>query len=234
LYKAIDLTNETDLNYRVSKNKRLSIELLFIRLCQLNNPLAEEDKKKILIEPIAEFSTPVKHPAVAISSIRVEYLSKDTPVNNQSAKHNIVRISLKNKEEKPERFSTLENQPHPVQAETFDLEALQTVWKQYANELTDKHFKGIMTFIIPELKENNVIEVPALNPEQMHYIQQNISQVKEYLSSQLKNDRITLEIKLKENNGEHTPFTSQEKYAYMVDKNPLLKKLVQEFSLRLD
>ena len=46
LYKAIELTNETDLNYKISKNKRLAIELLLIRLCQLNNPLAEEDKKK--------------------------------------------------------------------------------------------------------------------------------------------------------------------------------------------
>ena len=36
LYKAIGLTNECDLNYRVSKNKRLLIELLLIRLCQFN------------------------------------------------------------------------------------------------------------------------------------------------------------------------------------------------------
>ena len=46
LYKAIELTNETDLNYRISKNKRLSVELLLIRLCQLNLPHTEEDKKK--------------------------------------------------------------------------------------------------------------------------------------------------------------------------------------------
>ena len=46
LYKAIELTNDADLNFRFSKNKRLSLELLLIRLCQLNNPLAEEDKKK--------------------------------------------------------------------------------------------------------------------------------------------------------------------------------------------
>lgn len=37
LYKAIELANECDLNYRVSKNKRLLIELMLIRLCQLNS-----------------------------------------------------------------------------------------------------------------------------------------------------------------------------------------------------
>ena len=234
LYKAIELTNDTDLNYRISKNKRLSIELLFIRLCQLNNPLAEEDKKKILIEPIAEFSTPMKSPVMAISSIRVEYPAKDTQANNQLVKQNIVRISLKNKAEKTESISSQESQPLHVQAESFNAETLQATWKQYANELTDKHLKGIMMFLIPELKENNTIEISALNPDQIHYIQQNSNQIKEYLSSRLKNDQLQLEIKLKEDNTNHLPFTTQEKYAYMADKNPLLKKLVQEFSLRLD
>jgi DNA polymerase III, subunit gamma and tau len=47
LYKAIEWTNETDLNYRYSKNKRLSIELLLIRLCQSENSSEnQEDTKK--------------------------------------------------------------------------------------------------------------------------------------------------------------------------------------------
>jgi DNA polymerase-3 subunit gamma/tau len=234
LFKAIELTNETDLNYRISKNKRLSIELLFIRLCQFNNSPSEEDKKKNLIEPITEFSTPTKRPVVAISSVRVEYPAKDAQANNQSVKQNIVRISLKNKEEKPENVPAIENQSNPAQAEPFSPEELQITWKRYANELTDKHLKGIMMFLIPELKENNVIEIAALNPDQINYIQQNSNQIKDYLSLMLKNDRITLEIKLKEDNTDRLPFTAQEKYAYMSDKNPLLNKLVREFSLRLD
>ena len=35
LYKAIDISNECDLNYRVSHSKRLLLELAFIRMCQL-------------------------------------------------------------------------------------------------------------------------------------------------------------------------------------------------------
>lgn len=36
LFKALELTNECDLNYRISKNKRLLIELALIRLCRVN------------------------------------------------------------------------------------------------------------------------------------------------------------------------------------------------------
>jgi DNA polymerase-3 subunit gamma/tau len=60
LYKAMELTNETDLNYRYSKNKRFAIELLLIRLCQLKASPEEGDKKKIVIEAIE----PARHPAL--------------------------------------------------------------------------------------------------------------------------------------------------------------------------
>lgn len=47
LYKGIDLINECDLNYRISKNKKLLIELALIRLCQLSiNSETSDEKKK--------------------------------------------------------------------------------------------------------------------------------------------------------------------------------------------
>ena len=52
LFKAIELANTCDLNYRASRNKRLLLELTLIQLCQLTQ-VAVDDKKKALIEPIA-------------------------------------------------------------------------------------------------------------------------------------------------------------------------------------
>jgi len=47
LYRAIDIVNECDLHYRISKNKKLLIELTLIRLCQLSaNPSQPDEKKK--------------------------------------------------------------------------------------------------------------------------------------------------------------------------------------------
>jgi len=234
LYKAIELTNETDLNYRISKNKRLSIELLLIRLCQLNNASPEEDKKKILIEPVTEFSAPVKQPAVQnpVAQSTVVPPKNDTPVNNQPVKQIILRASLKKEtEETIKTSSTPENSIQTMQAESFTEEELQTAWKGYANELTDKHLKSIMIYLNPELKEDNTIEIYALNPDQIQFIRENSAQIKEYLFSRLKNNQIKLEIKIKENTAENMLFTNKDKYAYMANKNPLLNKLVQEFDL---
>jgi len=233
LYKAIELTNETDLNFRISKNKRLSIELLLIRLCQLNHPLPDEDKKKTLIEPIAEFTAPAKLPLAApVTSVQaVNYQEK---VTQEKTKPSILRIGIKKEVEKPEAESALENHAPQEKNESFTEEELRIAWRNCAGELTDKHLKSMMLYLNPALKEDNTIEIYALNPEQINHIQQNSNQIKEYLFSHLNNTLIKMEIKMKENNTEHTPFTAQEKYVYMADKNPLLKKLVQEFNLRLD
>lgn len=54
LFKAIELANTCDLNYRASRNKRLLLELTLIQLCQLSNAgQTVDDKKKGVIEPIA-------------------------------------------------------------------------------------------------------------------------------------------------------------------------------------
>jgi len=44
LYKALDITNECDINYRASKNKRLHVELALIKICNITNTSGEEKK----------------------------------------------------------------------------------------------------------------------------------------------------------------------------------------------
>lgn len=59
LFKAIELANTCDLNYRASRNKRLLLELTLIQLCQLGNgEQPADDKKKRLIEPVVSGNQP--------------------------------------------------------------------------------------------------------------------------------------------------------------------------------
>ena len=58
LYKAIELANECDLNYRVSRNKKLLVELLLIRLNQLTNPTQAKEEPKVIAAVQAATPTP--------------------------------------------------------------------------------------------------------------------------------------------------------------------------------
>ena len=62
LYKAIKLCNECGLNYRVSKNQRLLVELTLIEVAQITQPddaVGSGRSPKKIIKPIKEFRVKV-------------------------------------------------------------------------------------------------------------------------------------------------------------------------------
>ena len=71
LFKAMKLCNDCDLNYRVSKNKRLLIELTLIQLAQLTEPDAESEGRspKQTLKPVFSQAQPaqVSQPAAGAS-----------------------------------------------------------------------------------------------------------------------------------------------------------------------
>ena len=92
LYKGIEIANECDLNYRVSKNKRLLLELAFIRMCQLSDGAGEENKKA---EPIQKID--------ASQTTRTHVAEKEKPTaTNPPTKQREVRTP-ETKEPKPKK-----------------------------------------------------------------------------------------------------------------------------------
>lgn len=60
LYKALQMVGEASLNYRLSRNKRLDVEILLIKLCQIMGPVEVEPLQQKPIAPIS--SSPQKSP----------------------------------------------------------------------------------------------------------------------------------------------------------------------------
>lgn len=230
LYKAIELTNETDLDYRYSRNKRLSIELLLIRLCQLNSSAGSpEDKKKILIEPIVfeESNTSIansdSHPEKSPTK------STESPLTKVP-----LRVSLKKPVADEESKTSQESRQEKFEDKSFSQNDLQKVWKVYSETIDDAYFKSCISYATPLLKENFVVEIAALNPEQERKYKERENEIKQFLSQNLQNNQIKISIEIKAENPSETLFTDKEKYNYLAEKNPNLKLLVEEFNLRLD
>jgi DNA polymerase-3 subunit gamma/tau len=250
LYKAIEWTNECDLQYRVSRNKRLLIELLLIRLCQLNSPSApEDDKKKMTIEPIAGESSQTPTPAATQSatvSSPAPAQAAPSNTNHTTAKPEVslpagkkpVSISLKKhlteNAEPAAIHSPSENIKEIVNNEPVNQEDLNRFWKEYAQTEDDIHLKNTLLNFSPVLKENNQIEVEVSNPAQAAKLNEKIVVIRRYLAEQLKNSMIQIHIRLNETKTESLPFTDKEKYQYLLAKNSTLGSLVKEFNLRLD
>ncbi|MDR1526871.1 MAG: DNA polymerase III subunit gamma/tau [Dysgonamonadaceae bacterium] len=248
LYKALEWTNESDLNYRYSKNKRLLIELLLIRLCQFSTSSSPaEDKKKITLEPITV-------PTIAVPAITVPtpVASKETPVTPKETpaapvvtvtqvpessglpKDSNMRFSLKKDHPPaPETILPEEAVPPSVQDNSFTQTALEKAWKEYAGKEEDVHLKNTILNITPQLQEANRICIAVFNPDQESKLKDRAGDIKQFLSQQLQNTHIELDIAITEDKNDLLPYGGKEIFQFMAEKNPAIVTLATEFNLVL-
>jgi DNA polymerase-3 subunit gamma/tau len=250
LYKAMEWTNDCDLNYRVSRNKRLLMELLLIRLCQLNQSSGlEDDKKKTIIEPIAGSSPSSSQPSSVSSAPANEQKVAAVPLpqaillglqkDDTSQRNATVKpVSLDIKRTVREKQESEEKKSSPgenvVMNEIFSQDDLIKVWKMYAEKEEDAHLRITMLNISPSLKENNLIEIKIQNPIQQAKLNGKKTDLYHYLSTQLKNTSIRIEVEIMEDDRNQSLFTDQDKFKDMANRNANLISLVEEFNLRLD
>lgn len=247
LFKAIELANQCDLNYRTSRNKRLLLELTLIQLCQLNHPTgntsAEEDKKKTLIEPITV--TEPARPAEQTGTAKTTQVPPDThiaipPANQQTtppARKQIrpVSTSLKDLTEEKPKEQQEEQQHVAVELNNpFTPEDLIAGWDVYAEALDSEiHLKNAMTYCKPVLQDNYCFEIKVHNKGQQEILFNAAADILAFLRQRLKNTHIRMRVGISETNEKKPVYTTGEKYRHLMEMNPLLGKLKDEFNLAL-
>ena len=165
LFRAIELANSCDLNYKVSRNKRLLLELTLIQLCQLTQ--VEESKKKALIEPLAPTAPatapqsttvsaqptaprpvtttvpptvqPASQAGTSTTSSR-PVVATPTPTAAPSEKRfsRPMGLSLREMREGPKTSTTVQSAPTTAREDLdtpFTEESLRTAWNQFAQSI---------------------------------------------------------------------------------------------------
>lgn len=255
LFKAIELANTCDQNYRTSRNKRLLVELMLIQLCQLSLPAAD-DKKKVQLEPI---NTPEQTPAQpATSTGKIPNIQQQVVTVQEPPAHIHVSIPETNvstsgkRPGRPPMGTSLKEIAHPkvqqqnpqgqtVQTSATDLrtnfsqEQLQKAWDEYANTIEKKvYLKNIMSNSKPQLLNNFYFEVGVHNPGMQEELINNAIDILAVLRQKLQNTHIQMRVRIMESNEKHLAYTSAEKYQHMLEINPLIDKLRKDFDLRTE
>ena len=261
LYKAIDIVNESDLNYRLSRNKRLLSDLTVIRLCQLSSPQTgmEDQKKKQVIDPIftkqganqsiaatntsntqlqqvREPATPIYEPVQNTSGSRITLPkeAESTPAKGAKINSGGLGISISALGQKKEREEIKPAATIEILNERFSPLQLINEWKAYAEELTEEHhLKNTMLNCLPALLDNSVFEVVVNNPVQEQRLSEHKVDILYKLKSQLRNTQLQMQIRISEDNEKKLAFTPAEKFNLMMEENESLRKLKDEFGLEL-
>ena len=259
LFKAIELANACDLNYRASRNKRLLLELTLIQICQLTQ-VAVDDKKKALIEPIAgtnpssqavnsgQPQQPPQAPSVTAAAgapqVMSTHMPSSVPAPPPSTAPNPARrtarpMGISMKEigvEKPKQQTVQQATTNVKEVVTpFDNDSLVREWDNYAATIDKKvYLKNTMINCKPTLQENYYFEVAVHNPGQQEELINNAIHILPFLRQHLNNSRIQMRVRIVEGNEKHLAYTSTEKLELLMKIKPTLGRLRDEFNLTLD
>lgn len=275
LYQAIEIANNCDLNYRLSKNKRLLLELTLIRLCQLTEtPSPVREEKKTTLKPIetdpgnnkravADNEKPEKEPVSPVTDRAVMQEAVEEPATYQpptvAEDHPVaygktvqpqkaetlkkrsvslsgmgISLSSLTNEKKNDNIGSEPEAAAPQGNNLFTEEELLTVWNEYMQHLKkEKLLRNTMSLYHPKMLSDVLFEVEVNSEINKQYLTDNSNSILTFLRERLQNGEITMTIRIAEGNAIKKPLTSREIFDEMVQQNPSLQKLSDEFGLEL-
>ena len=259
LLRSLDLVAKCDVNYKAANNKRLMIELALMQMCSItsaNNPFKETVKTES-IKPIAKAAATPPKPVVQETvkkpeEPKVEVKKEEPPANivaEPAAKPPVKKImtgtisineSLAETEKKKTSTEIIKAEEadaaYEKPSEEFTREQFEKVWMAYAEtfKVQSPDFYITLTSRMPEVKEDLTIELTIDNVVQEKELNDRKMDMLTFLREQLKNSKMQLQTVLNKNPENIKPFTPQEKFKKMNEKNPNLKKLKDKFDLEID
>ncbi|MBS1917330.1 MAG: DNA polymerase III subunit gamma/tau [Bacteroidetes bacterium] len=261
LISALNILNESEINYKAARNKRLHVELALIKLCYLQQALeftidGDTDKKKRI-----ESAKPVAFRN--IRPIEVFQKNKERKQEQSSAKliieTNIVEEKEIVSEAKPQQtvsqpgaaptFGALSkirqqfsNRQNTTAEEIKPLteDALKAAWEQYTQQLRESKNSALPSFQLATLKIHTVdlFEVVTNNNLEQKFIEQEKRNVSDFLQKEFNNKKLSFIVSVNENNNNTEPvektLTKRDQYQKIIEQYPLVKELRDKLKLELD
>jgi len=254
LIQSIEKANQCELNYKISKNQRLLVELTLMQIASITFD-GEKKKPANYIIPATFFtsiSPPLKKeiiPDVKVKDdlktpskvVDKEPLASSTQISKPPILKNIKRrsnsLSLKSiHQQKDIKKTTTEINYDDYPRKPFTESELQTAWKDFQKFLIKKGEKSIASILatdIPTLQENFHIQFILPNKLMEDQLKQVKPKLIKFIRESLNNYGISLNIVVNETIEKKFAYTAQEKYNKLLEKNAFLKDLKDTFQLDL-
>ncbi|MFP4025069.1 MAG: DNA polymerase III subunit gamma/tau [Thiohalospira sp.] len=253
LFQALEISNKCDVSYRLSRNKRLHVELAIIELCNItlekkkpelnqsdsDDSILKKGNQKEETATKSKTQKPVSNPDFAESQGKVNpALAKSREITSFSIKkklsenHNATTIEVK--AEGKESFDVVAEPPPQVDDFT-EIELIEK-WHAFSNNLGNKpRIFNTLTSKDPKLEENYTVSFVIDNNLQEEKINEIKNELLSFLKQELKNSKINLRLIINDlQDDSNKLYTSEDKFKHMISKNDTLNKLKQEFNLDLE
>ena len=242
LIEALNLTNTCDLQYKLSTNKRLLVEICLMQVSSINFLEQSKKKNKNFVVSSKNDNTSDSEPTVKNNNEPSEEkpaekekkesvieLKEVNPV--QSSKTISILGSLKDEQEIEDKIEISKNSDH------FSNDDLQARWKEMNSNFSNKGKTNLVLALNsnkPVLKENYVVEVTLSNTSQVELLNEEKLNILGYLREKMNNDSIDIITNVVQSDKNDTPYTNSDKYKKMYEQNKNLAILGQKLGLDPD
>ncbi|KAA6327501.1 DNA polymerase III subunit tau [termite gut metagenome] len=253
LYRAMKLSNDCDINYRIAKNKRLLIELTLIQIAQITasededtssgrSPTQEikpiftqlEANQSAAGNTIPDTTTLVTDTMASILQLKAVEEQKVPAMKGAE-----MGFSIKNTQKEVIQKTSVSNDEHtqptsvPEENHQFDGNRLNHYWQEYAKQmpLERKAIAMRMQNIRVALLNETSFEAVVDNEIAAKDFTALIPELQSYLRDCLKNQEIKMTIRVSAPTENVRAISRVEKFQSMVQKNKMLILLKDEFGL---
>lgn len=262
IYRAMNLCNDADLNYRVASNKQFLIELTLAKICQSVSPSpsnggnGEGQLKPIAATPVQQpaqsVATPAATPApapakqpTAVPQPRPAVVTppplppapKAAPQQRPVMQGGPKTISINRAapaQQAAAQQSTAPTAQQMMREAAYTPEQLNRAWDTYiANHPKEHILTNTMRAGRPTAISGHNYRMLVENEMQQTTVNEAMSSILQHLHDTLSNDHITLAIEI--NQGAASPHTWNERevLAHMVEHTPALKDFIDDFKLTI-
>ena len=262
-YRALDLCNTCDLNYRNATNKQLLVELTLIKLCQMVSPIDSQqggkgsgsEIKPIAAHPAPQPTTPQQATTAtpAKTEARQDMTATSQPVPKPAPQPAESQPAYKPVASQPTRAAK-SNQPRilvnaqpqstigvaeptntaTIRRESFSAEQLQKAWQGYISQ--NPHEKVIISSMrTARLRQVNdtLYEVTVEGQAQVESIESNKTKIMTYLRDAVHNDMLAIDIKVSQSKEDHRILTPREVVEDIKQRRPDFVPFIESFQLGL-
>ena len=253
LYRALKICNDCDLNYRISKNKRLLVELTLIQAAQADEDDDSSGRKPKRLHPIFKKTTATTQavpvataPQATVKPVTAQTVQQPAP---QPVRKNVIptikggsiftSIYGNKPAGRPDQLhgrqtvQVIDQEQHPAKPLTLD--ALQNAWNDFAATLPrqDTPLKNRMINCHHTVNTETVFTGLAGNPMMAEEIRQAQDRILRFMHERFNNPAIIMEITVDQSRNIEHLLTREEQYAKMKKENPALIELESVFGLEL-
>jgi DNA polymerase-3 subunit gamma/tau len=258
LTEAISLTNDCDLKFRSSRNKRLLVELCLMKLASIGFDGEKKKTSKYIIPPsnYQNNSELLQKEEVNQDILSVNPINDSNDVtklddesnseNKNNEVNNIINynrqssgLSLKSIQRKKEhkiKQMEVSVDPKDLPNNPFTQEDLLKYWEEYVKKIENegKHnLAAILKIDNPKVTKDNMISLEFPNSTNKIEVERQKTDLLQFIRLSLQNYSIDLDISVNESIEKTFVYTNEEKFQKLKEKNPSIELLKKTFNLDL-